>query len=599
MKHLLIILFVFFSVSQTYAQREIELCFEILNEQVKNDSRFQNMSDILPNWDLSDVLLSQWGYTDLSSYENFLANRVKNTAHTQSRAAKWHTEYEFLSRRTNIATVITSGNTITSQVVWFWRDSNFDFPVQSKTQPFWDRYSLNWSSFKEFVLYTHHNFNGEFLSCGLFRLVPLNWRGYGNVAETWYFTNVLTSNSAHSELWNEKCNSGFSLPYSNGITREWERYLPMKTNVCAIDYAEKDFVKQEILAVAYDNSSYRFNEYDVFQLQVQAMRNTDITSGSMFQVRQTFLNYLNTRTCFSYIHGSNKTNLPPHCNGNYWPWFLSTLPINNLFDKIFSWIFPETFAISLNYSDEELEGSTGLIIFDGLPFSIYTKIQQIPNKIFIDYLHIALTPNLDDLITNKKQQNIVLTPFEETFLQCWISYSERQQIIIDLIESYDSIENFDISDISYSNKKFWDCIIPFPDKEHRAMIIDWSFDTNQLLAMQLNWEYTPDILNPLLSTYIRSKNQYDLEYQESINALTQRYNEWLITWDELESLIKSERTLFDERLQEIEKQYANSFLSESISNTDTKHTDINFIIAFLILLAWLGLIFFAYKLRNK
>ena len=49
MKHLLIVLFIFFSISQAHAQREVELCFEILNEQVKADSRFQNMPDILPN----------------------------------------------------------------------------------------------------------------------------------------------------------------------------------------------------------------------------------------------------------------------------------------------------------------------------------------------------------------------------------------------------------------------------------------------------------------------------------------------------------------------------------------------------------------------
>jgi hypothetical protein len=53
----------------------------------------------------------------------------------------------------------------------------------------------------------------------------------------------------------------------------------MKTNVCALDYAQEDFVRQEILAVAYDNNSSFFNEYLIFPLQVTAMKNTDTTSS--------------------------------------------------------------------------------------------------------------------------------------------------------------------------------------------------------------------------------------------------------------------------------------------------------------------------------
>jgi hypothetical protein len=54
--------------------------------------------------------------------------------------------------------------------------------------------------------------------------------------------------------------------------------MPMKVNVCAIDYSFDDFVRQELIAIAYNNDSKYFNEYDIFQLQVESMKNTDTTS---------------------------------------------------------------------------------------------------------------------------------------------------------------------------------------------------------------------------------------------------------------------------------------------------------------------------------
>ena len=600
MKKLFLILLFCLTFSSVNAEKSPEeLCFEILNEQVSNDSRFQNTNDVLTNWNLTNVLYSQWLYADLSTYENFRQLRATNSAHNQAREANWHTEYHFLSRRTNIATIITQQNLFVSQVVGFWRDSNFDFPVQSKTTPFGDKYSLAWPNFKEFVLYTHHNFHWEFMSCGLFRLIPLNWRTLGNVAETWYFTNVLTGKEAQSNLWNTKCNSWFHLPHANGITREWKRFLPMRTNVCAIDYAENDFVKQEILAIAYDNNSPNINEYDIFQLQVQAMKNTDTTSEGMFDVRTRFLDLVTNKTCFRFIHGSNPNNLPANCNWEHKSWILSFHVPSEIVKSLWSFIFPQVNAINLNYSDDELNDRMGLVIFDGMPFKTYKKLQEIPNQTFIDYINVALTPNFEDFIIRRRAENIVLTPFEEIFISCGISYQERQDIIIDFIENLDNPNDFDIANLSYSNPRFWDCIIPFPDRENRDQIIEWSFNTNQLLALQLSWEYEPDPLDQDFLDYIEAKNKLELELQNQIDSLTQRYNEGSLSWTELQEKISILRDEYSINITDLDDNLTRVFLESEtqLSSEINKKPYVITITALLIL--WLTLIFWAYIIRNK
>ncbi|MDR2640142.1 MAG: hypothetical protein LBC61_02130 [Candidatus Peribacteria bacterium] len=49
----------------------------------------------------------------------------------------------------------------------------------------------------------------------------------------------------------------------------------MKSNVCVVDFGVNDFVKMELIAIAYDNKSDYYNEYVIFPLQVEAMRNRD------------------------------------------------------------------------------------------------------------------------------------------------------------------------------------------------------------------------------------------------------------------------------------------------------------------------------------
>jgi hypothetical protein len=47
----------------------------------------------------------------------------------------------------------------------------------------------------------------------------------------------------------------------------------MKANVCVQSYDESDYLKLEVISIAYDNNSERLNEYYTHPLQVEAMRN--------------------------------------------------------------------------------------------------------------------------------------------------------------------------------------------------------------------------------------------------------------------------------------------------------------------------------------
>gem|GEM_PF-5371202 len=47
------------------------------------------------------------------------------------------------------------------------------------------------SVFQEYVLYAHHNLRGEFLSCGLFHITPLDSYTYTNLQENHYFGNMI------------------------------------------------------------------------------------------------------------------------------------------------------------------------------------------------------------------------------------------------------------------------------------------------------------------------------------------------------------------------------------------------------------------------
>jgi len=59
-----------------------------------------------------------------------------------------------------------------------------------------------------------------------------------------------------------------------------------------------------------------------------------------------------------------------------------------------------------------------MVVYDNIPYSIYKKLNSIEDKTLKSYLLLSIIPNLEELIENRKNNNILLSPYEETFLKC-------------------------------------------------------------------------------------------------------------------------------------------------------------------------------------
>jgi len=104
-----------------------------------------------------------------------------------------------------------------------------------------------------------------------------------------------------------------------------------------------------------------------------------------------------------------------------------------------------------------------------------------------EYLAIAISSDTESIISDKQSANFILSPFEEVFISCWIDLSEREDIARDLIENIHAGAYSDVSDMRYSDIRFGDCIIPFPDSRRGWSLIPDSFDSNKLTARTLAW----------------------------------------------------------------------------------------------------------------
>lgn len=130
-----------------------------------------------------------------------------------------------------------------------------------------------------------------------------------------------------------------------------------------------------------------------------------------------------------------------------------------------------------------------MVVYNNFPYDLYKKLLLIENKTFVDFIKISLTPNFETYILKRKEQNIVISPYEEVFLGCNIPYAERERIVIDFVQNLSDPKKIDLNNLTYSNPKFGDCIIPYPDKRNLNKVIPGSFESNQLLAQQLNGTY--------------------------------------------------------------------------------------------------------------
>lgn len=149
---------------------------------------------------------------------------------------------------------------------------------------------------------------------------------------------------------------------------------------------------------------------------------------------------------------------------------------------------PETFPDTYVHTPEETES-----LIKGL-FSSLTETQQqerydslvaFSTQNLLAYLAIALSPNTENDISDKASADFQLSPFESVFQSCPINITQRQNIIRALIDNIHSGTYTSVKDMQYSNMRFGDCIIPFPDVRRSSSVIADSFPSNKIRAQNL------------------------------------------------------------------------------------------------------------------
>lgn len=195
-----------------------------------------------------------------------------------------------------------------------------------------------------------------------------------------------------------------------------------------------------------------------------------------------------------------------------------------------------------------------------LPYEVYKKLKSIENTTFKNYLLLALQPSMEKIIQIRKDQNIVLSPYEEVFLSCGIDYPQRELIIKDFISNLQDTKNIDFNNLSFSDPKFGDCIIPYPDKSHLEKVIEGSFSSNQLLAEQINGSYqAPAIgekINKNMQELAETEKKLHIDYQNTIDSITEQFNKGEVTASGMAEQIQVEKDKLDTNISELYKKFA-------------------------------------------
>gem|GEM_PF-2890250 len=164
------------------------------------------------------------------------------------------------------------------------------------------------------------------------------------------------------------------------------------------------------------------------------------------------------------------------------------------------------------------------MVFTNFPLELYEKLQLIPDETFKEYALFALNPGYGDYMQRKQEEGQYLSAFEQTFLNCNIGHKERTDVFIDLLEKID-INNFDITNLSYSNPKVGDCIIPYPDVTHRDQEIEGSFASNTRLAKILNGTLETPIPSEAVIALIQEENAIQAEFEKQKDELVKQFEE--------------------------------------------------------------------------
>ncbi len=532
------------NINSTYAatgMSEEEYCFEILSNQT--DAQF---------WvELDEIKLRESdNFTvDISTYSKFKNYTLDN----------WNQHYLigfgdfFAAKRNNIATIQANGDYILSQFVPFGDRTNFTFPLRSSTGGYvqWESWNNHSRDFRRNIVYTHHLLDWTFVSCSYLKVTPRGTHDYNDISQSDYKTNIFET-------------SGFEV-VDNSVTKwgsgEYE-FMIGKARVGSIDYDDNPLFTLDIVTIIYNNKSSYFNEFEIFPQQIQAMTNSDSTYGTgwarLFKVQEDFLNRVYNNTCLELIHPTT-ADLPASCGGTFKS--LSYKQTKSIIASILDSIIPKALAKiePVEWYKEKMEAARGMVIYDGFPYELSLKLNKITDPSFRTYLQIALVPNFEEYIEDKKAKHIVLSPFETSFLKCNIPLHERVKIVSDLMKKIEDPTKIDYKNLEYLDPKFGECIIPYQDKRNAGKTTNDSFPWYKTLADINAGIYTGAVDNvdfDTLQSLVNKRNDLQAQYVWKILALQKSIENKTFSGHilDVEKQITEEKQKMDAEMQKMDAE---------------------------------------------
>lgn len=197
---------------------------------------------------------------------------------------------------------------------------------------------------------------------------------------------------------------------------------------------------------------------------------------------------------------------------------------------------------------------------------IYSSLLDFEKQQLLHYIAIAISPDTENNISDKLANGFLITPFESSFQNCAIDINQRRSIARDFITDIHGGVYSDINTVEYTNIRFGDCIIPFPDARRGSSVIADSFPSNQLIAESLWW-------NPLIF--------WTLEDSVNLFSLSNLALDGSYTWVQESNLLdlKSTRVEDDEVFEKQvgkskilyvhQNHYTNIFKDTLITGNDT------------------------------
>ncbi len=189
-----------------------------------------------------------------------------------------------------------------------------------------------------------------------------------------------------------------------------------------------------------------------------------------------------------------------------------------------------------------------------------------------------------------------------------MDYASRSKVITDFLEKLD-VEKFDVNNLSYLDKKFGDCIVPYPDKEHKNTVIENSFESNKIQAQ--GW--IPDSDIKLDTSYAEKLEKLEQEYAKKLADLEKDFNDLKITKEEFDAKKLQLEKEFQQKVKVLDEEIANKIKkreekakteqkTEVKQNKNSQTSETNwmmYIIVSILVIVWSGIAVVSYKFKNK